>query len=81
MKQLMCQIEVMWDAEARVWLATSADVPGLATEADTMELLTEKLRQMVPELLRLNAVIPEHEAHTISMVLNSHREERVEVAA
>ena len=44
----------MWDDEARVWVATSDDVPGLATEADTAEALVEKLKRMVPELLDEN---------------------------
>jgi predicted RNase H-like HicB family nuclease len=40
--------------EAQVWVATSDDVPGLVTEADTLEQLTRKLELMVPELLELN---------------------------
>lgn len=44
-----------WDDEAGVWVATSEDVPGLATEAETAEALMEKLRVLVPELLELNA--------------------------
>ena len=44
-------IQVDWDPEAGVWVATSEDVPGLATEAETIEALTEKLRVMIPELL------------------------------
>jgi len=43
-----------WDDEACVWLAASEDVPGLATEADTMEALVEKLKRMIPELLDAN---------------------------
>ncbi len=43
-----------WDPEA-VWVAVSDDVPGLATEAGTIETLTKKLRVMVPELLEANA--------------------------
>jgi len=43
-----------WDPEARVWVATSADVPGLATEAPTVEALADKLRIMIPELLEAN---------------------------
>lgn len=27
-------IKAFWDPEAEVWVATSDDVPGLATEAD-----------------------------------------------
>lgn len=47
-------IRADWDAEAEVWVALSDDVPGLATEAPTLELLIQKLETMVPELLELN---------------------------
>ena len=33
------QIKAFWDSEAKVWVAQSSDVPGLVTEADTMEQL------------------------------------------
>ncbi len=42
-------------------MVTSEDVPGLATEAETLEALSQKLRTMVPELLQLNQVISEGE--------------------
>ncbi len=47
-------IRAEWDAEAGVWVATSDDVPGLATEAETLEALSLKLESMVPELLDAN---------------------------
>jgi hypothetical protein len=40
-----------WDDEAKVWVAEGASLPGLVTEADTVELLLDKLHTMVPELL------------------------------
>jgi predicted RNase H-like HicB family nuclease len=43
-----------WDPEAKVWVADSDDVPGLATEAETVEELVAKLETMIPELLDLN---------------------------
>lgn len=43
-----------WDDEAKVWVATSDDVPGLATEAESCEALIEKLKCMIPELLDAN---------------------------
>jgi predicted RNase H-like HicB family nuclease len=49
-------IRAEWDEEANVWVATSDDVPGLATEAVTMEALREKLKVMIPELLMANNV-------------------------
>jgi len=36
-------VHAVWDEEARVWVASSEDVPGLATESDTAEALVEKL--------------------------------------
>lgn len=47
-------VHAEWDEEARVWVATSDDVPGLATEADTTEALVEKLKTLIPELLEAN---------------------------
>lgn len=47
-------IRAQWDAEAQVWVATSDDVAGLATEAQTLKELSDKLDSMVPELLQLN---------------------------
>jgi predicted RNase H-like HicB family nuclease len=54
-------IRAEWDAEASVWVATSDDVPGLATEGATMEGLIEKLRILVPELLKANEITIDHE--------------------
>ncbi|OHC70120.1 MAG: hypothetical protein A2045_16630 [Rhodocyclales bacterium GWA2_65_20] len=47
-------IRAEWDDEAGVWVATSDDVPGLATEADTLEALSAKLDVMIPDLLDAN---------------------------
>jgi predicted RNase H-like HicB family nuclease len=44
------------DDEARIWVAASDDVPGLATEAETTEELIEKLKIMIPELLDINGI-------------------------
>ena len=48
-----------WDAEAKVWFAYSDDVPGLATGAETMEALVDKLKIVVPELLEENGLLPQ----------------------
>jgi predicted RNase H-like HicB family nuclease len=47
-------VHAEWDAEAHVWVATSDEVPGLATEADTTEALVQKLKTLIPELLAAN---------------------------
>jgi len=54
-------IRAEWDDEARVWVATSEDVPGLATAESTLEGLVEKLKVLIPELLDANTMMPDHE--------------------
>ena len=55
-------VRAEWDEEASVWVATSDDVPGLATEEATMEGLIEKLKVIIPELLEANGVRIDQEA-------------------
>jgi predicted RNase H-like HicB family nuclease len=50
----MIHVKAFWDKEAGVWVATSDDVPGLVTEAETSEELIGKLRGLIPELVELN---------------------------
>jgi predicted RNase H-like HicB family nuclease len=40
-----------WDPEAGVWVATTHDLKGLVTEADSIEALRAKLPGMVLDLL------------------------------
>jgi len=47
-----------WDPEVNLWVADSDDVPGLATEAETVERLIAKLEVMIPELLELGCNPP-----------------------
>ena len=51
-------VRAEWDPEASVWVATSDDVPGLVTEAESIEALSAKLDWLVPELLQANGVLP-----------------------
>lgn len=79
MRERVYRVAANWDPEAEVWVATSEDVPGLATEAATMEELTKKLRIMIPELLEANRLLsPEAE---LSFELTSHRQEWVRWAS
>lgn len=45
-----------WDGEAGVWVAESEDVPGLVAEADSPNVLVQKLRTLIPESLELNGI-------------------------
>ena len=50
------QVRAFWDEEAKVWVAESDDVPGLVTEAASVDELVEKLKILVPELLAENGL-------------------------
>lgn len=54
MKLKAYTVTCQWDDEARVWYVADSDVPGLATEADTVEEMGAKLQRMIPELLEMN---------------------------
>jgi len=64
-------IQAEWDPEASVWVATSQDVPGLVTEAETLEALESKLKVLVPELLEANGRLPD--GPEVSMELLARR--------
>lgn len=71
------EITATWDDEAKVWVAESDDVPGLATEAPTQEELVAKLKVIIPELLEANpgrGPSPEY-------VMHWHQETRLRVSA
>ena len=53
-------VNAEWDDEAGVWVASSEDAPGLATGADTLEALIEKLKIVIPELLEANGLLTAH---------------------
>ena len=56
------EIRAQWDSEAGVWVAGSEDVPGLVAEADSPNVLIDKLRTLIPELLELNGAIGDRTA-------------------
>ena len=69
------RVDAFWDEEAHVWVASSKDVPGLITEADTMEHLMKKLRIVIPELLQANGLLDEPGAVDIPIHLLGKWEE------
>lgn len=65
-------INLQWDSEAAVWIAISDDVPGLALESGSCDVLIERVRYAVPELLELNG----KEYKDISICFKAERHER-----
>jgi predicted RNase H-like HicB family nuclease len=65
-------VRAQWDPEARVWVATSEDVPGLVTEAETSEALFAKLDIMIPELLAGTAAMDDFLPEVPVVVMSEH---------
>lgn len=51
------RIDAEWDEAAGVWIATSAEVPGLCVEAASIETLIVIVENVVPELPVANGVV------------------------
>ena len=66
-------INLMWDNEAAVWIATSREIPGLVLESGSLDALIERVRFAVPELLDLNGRTGE----SIFMCFRTERRELV----
>jgi hypothetical protein len=62
-------VHAMWYDEAKVWVASTSDVHGLAAEAPTLELLAPKVLAMLAELIELNGIesdLPEIPVHIMA---------------
>jgi hypothetical protein len=73
------RIQADWDPEAKVWTATSADVPGLVVEADTLDALVDEAKLLIPDLLELNCGL--RGPMDVSLVVTVRREERIVIPA
>lgn len=49
-------IQLVWDDEAEVWMATSDDIPGLILEDDSADKLIQRVILAAPEIIELNGV-------------------------
>ena len=53
-------VNLLWDADVSVWVATSEDIKGLVLESGSLDVLIERVRMAVPDLLKLNNQPLEH---------------------
>jgi hypothetical protein len=60
-------INLFWDKEAYVWVAISDDIP-LALESNSIEILMDRVKSTVPELLLLNNLTI-HKPITLSFII------------
>ena len=68
------KVNMLWDDEAGVWVATSDDIPGLVLESGSFDALLERVRFAAPELLKLN-----NSKQPLTLSFVSERQERIAV--
>ena len=66
-------VNLLWDSESDVWVATSDDIIGLVLESGSLDALIERVRRIAPELLELNHQSIEH----AKILFKSERLEKV----
>ncbi|MBR1647055.1 MAG: DUF1902 domain-containing protein [Selenomonadaceae bacterium] len=49
-------IQLDWDDEAKVWIATSDDIAGLILEDESADKLIQRIMLAAPEIIKLNGV-------------------------
>lgn len=49
-------IQLVWDDEAKVWMAKSDDIPGLILEEESADKLIQRVIIAAPEIIELNGV-------------------------
>jgi predicted RNase H-like HicB family nuclease len=70
-------VKATWDPEARVFVAESDDVPGLVTEAESIEALRVKLPGIIQDLLDVEG----GEEIEIPIEIVAHASTRVRVSS
>ena len=66
-------VNLNWDNDANVWVATSEDIPGLVLESGSFDALLERVRFAAPELLSLNST----NLSSFALTFLSERHERI----
>jgi hypothetical protein len=61
---LVIKIEVEYDADANVYVATSSSVRGLVVEASTLDQIRSEVEAALPELLEINHQSANTKHHT-----------------
>lgn len=51
MRIRVIKVKCVWDEEAKVWYVSESNLPGLAIEAPTTDVMHSRLKSIVPELL------------------------------
>ena len=59
-------VKCTWDDDAEVWIAESADIPGLVLESPSLDTLMERVKTAASELIELDKLPQNSMLHFIS---------------
>jgi predicted RNase H-like HicB family nuclease len=76
-QDMLYRIKAEWDIEDRCWIATSDDLPGLVTGADSLDELVSRLRVIIPDFLDVLG----NPTEDVEFVLQTSELEAVQLAA
>ncbi|MVZ96611.1 DUF1902 domain-containing protein [Sphingorhabdus sp. IMCC26285] len=66
-------VKAEFDDIAKVWVATSEDVPGLVSEHQDLMKLLDDVEGLIPILLEANGMLPaDHEAFDMPICIAAH---------
>lgn len=77
LNNMLYRIQAEWNQEDRCWIATSDDLPGLVTGADSLDELIGRLKVIIPDFLDALSQTDEH----VQFVLQTSNLEAVQLAA
>lgn len=55
-----CKIKILWDDEAKVWIATSDDIKGLGLESGSFDALIVRVKYAVEDSLAFEDNKPDY---------------------
>lgn len=66
-------ITAFWESDANVWVASSDDELSLVAEAESLDTLRNKIRELVPELMALNGLSPENDSVPYDLLVHDNQ--------
>lgn len=73
-KEFKINVACIWDAEAKVWVAQSDDLPGLVTEAATVPELIQRVMDVAPELIEDNLLDSKNEEDFLISLIPTYQQ-------
>lgn len=68
-----CSVNLKYDNDANVWIATSDDIKGLVLENKSLDALLKEVRNAIPELLSYNS----NKINYLDVAMNAQYKERI----